>query len=173
MAEPIEAKRMRKVGFTQILGVSLVAYVCFAVGGLRTTAGDAKTIRDEIQARRFVLVDGAGKERGEFGIMQGGEPALRIWDEGRTMIATLEIDHAGMPRLAFESVGGAPLPVIALGVQDKRHPVFMLYDGDGRRRVGMAVGEAGAAIMGLYDTRKRNRCSLFFWICTSGEDRFR
>ena len=152
----VETRRSGSVAVTIL--VALAALLWLGLATQLVARGGVETGQREVRAQRFVVVDDAGNERAELGILASGQPSLRIWDEARTIAATLEIDQAGMPRLAFENIGGAPLT--ELGVLDKRYPVFILRSADGKRRLGVAVAEAGVVSIGLYDTHKRNRCSL-------------
>jgi len=103
----------------------------------------------EVRARRFVLIDASGKERGEFSMTPGGKPALRIWDRKATVSATVEIDPRGMPRVALQQTDGKPL--IEFGVLAKEHPVFLMHDGTGVRRVGFVVADQQEVAALLYD----------------------
>lgn len=154
----VQSKRGRKVSWSAAAFVLLAVCLLSGSGVLSTAHSHDKIIPSEIRARRFVVVDGAGNERGEFGISPSGLPAVRLWDERKTVVSKLEIDQMGMPRLAFETSAGASL--IDFGILERRHPVFILGDADGNRRLGMVVGQAGAVDIALYDTHKQNRCAV-------------
>jgi len=133
-----------------------VAWLVSGHDGVR--AGGENANAPEVRAQRFVVVDDSGKGRGEFGMRSNGEPVLRLWDRDVSISAMVEMDAYGMPRVAFETKNGTPLA--ELGVLDKRHPIFVLRDADGNRRLAMVVAEAGDVAFGLYDTDRTNRCSL-------------
>lgn len=154
----VESKRTGRMGWS--VTILLLLAVCFWLGSgvLSTADSEDKAIPSEIRARRFVVVDANGNERGELGMLPSGQPALRIWDERKTIVGTLEIDQAGMPRFAFEKSSGEPL--LELGVLDGEHPVLVLSDADGNRRLGIVVGKPGSVDIALYDTQQRNRCAI-------------
>jgi hypothetical protein len=112
----------------------------------------------EVRAQRFVLVDDAGTEQGEFGMTPKGEPVVRLWNKARGMAATLGIDEGGMPHVSLESFDGQP--VAEMIVLDKQIPAFVMNGADGRRRVGIVVTDGGMPFIGLYDNDKRNRCVI-------------
>jgi len=137
-----------------LAAVGLGALWLFSAHSSGNGKADVSTGR-EIRASRYILVDSAGKERGEFGMTADGEPALRVWDRESSVSATVEIDSRGMPRVALERSDGHPL--VELGVLDKEHPVFLMHDGAGVRRVGLVVaGEQEVATL-VYDGAGQQR----------------
>ena len=113
---------------------------------------------DEIRARRFVAVDDAGKVTAEFGMLSNGTPGMTVWDNKANVVAVLGVDNGGSPRFFFQSETGIPL--LSLGIGEKRFPVIMFNAPDGTRRLGMVLTDTGEVTLQLYDSTKQNRCAL-------------
>jgi hypothetical protein len=155
---PIELTHRGKANVVFVILAALGGFLWMGRDASFVARGGVDPVQSEVRAQRFVVVDSAGNERAELGIRPDGKPALRLWDDTRTLLAQLEIDQAGMPRLAFETGDGTPL--VQLGVLDKQYPVFIMGGADGKRGIGMAVGEGMAATIGLYDSKNTSRLRL-------------
>lgn len=154
----IEPGTRRRVGAAMTMFVALGAFLWMDRDARLVAQSQVETVQTEIRAQSFVVVDNAGKERGVFGILPSGQAGVRIWDAGKTIAATFEIDQRGMPRMAFEKTDGTPL--VQIGVYDKQYPVFILSDGAGIRRLGLAITNDGTINLILNDTSKKSKCRI-------------
>ena len=85
----------------------LMAVCLSLVFGLVALAyGEGRMVPQEMRAQRFVLVDDLGKERAELGIRANGEPRLTLWNQQRTVSASLGMDDAGRPHIALSTDNG-------------------------------------------------------------------
>lgn len=77
------------------LALAVVLVVAAGVPAWTWSAGSP----DELRAKRFVLVDDAGNDRGSFGLLVAGEPWLSLWNKAGDEVS-LVIDDEG-PRLSL------------------------------------------------------------------------
>jgi hypothetical protein len=132
--------------------------VCIILQTFATATQPKPAPSDEIRAARFVVANRAGQERGQFGVSDSGEVSLRMWDEGRTMEATVEIDAQGIPRVSLARFGREPLAEML--VFEGGHPLLILRDAEERRRFGIAVGDRNAIGLNFYDSNDVVRCRI-------------
>lgn len=107
----------------------LLAAMCAGyLGGLLSQVNrpaSAQAGNNVVTAKKFVLVDNAGKTRGEF-FVKDGDPGLRLLDgagKSRCELSLVEDDPSlelsdenGKPRGEFFLIGGSPM----LGLSDEK-----------------------------------------------------
>jgi hypothetical protein len=133
---------------------------------------------DVVRAKRFVVVDDAGQEVGEFGFDQGsvrlripgkrGEPGVFVGTHREGTRGVVLFDGAGQPIGEFILPGNDYPPLLrmrtreqAAGEQGRRLALYVapdgwpglsFYDKDGNtRRLGLYVGPDGTPGMALFD----------------------
>ena len=116
----VESNRTGKIRWSVTMLLPLVVCVLLGSGVLGTARSEDETVPKEIRARKFVVVDDNGKELAEFGVGSNGQPSMVVWNKGKSMVATMGMDDAGMPRFAFEKSSGEAL--LEFGVMDGRFP---------------------------------------------------
>lgn len=134
--------------------------VCFWLGSrvLGTANGQDRSVPGETRARKFVVVDDAGQERAQFGLVDDGEVGLVVWNEKKSAAVSVSIDRFGMPRVALENSKAQHL--LSLGILQDLYPVVLIADANGQRRLGLTVLEDGSVAFAMYDAEKRNRCAI-------------
>ena len=130
----------------------------FAVASEDAITNNGGDVSIEIRAQRFVVVDETGTERARFGILEHGEPGMIIWTKKKTAALTATIDRLGGPRVTLTERGGEDL--LTLGIANDRHPLLVMTDETGRRRLVIMAGTGAGASVGLYDAQQRNRCTI-------------
>ncbi|MCP4590267.1 MAG: hypothetical protein GY842_05965 [bacterium] len=140
--------------------VLLLIAVCLWLGSgaLSTAHSEDETAPAEVRASRFVVVDDEGKKRAEFGVLEDGEAKMVVWNQTRSTAVTVGMGRTGMPRITLENSKAEAL--LDLGILDDQYPVFVMRDANGRRRLGAMVPADGTTAIGLYDTKKGNRCTV-------------
>lgn len=154
----VESKTTGKMWWSLTMLVLLA--VCFWLGSGVVSTADSKdeTVPSEIRARKFVVVDGTGKKRAEFGIMEDGEARMVVWNKRKSTAMSVGVDHSGMPNIVFQNSKREAL--LELAMLDDKYPAFIMSDADGKRRLGMVVTESGLVTLRLYDTKKKDRCAI-------------
>ena len=138
-----------------ILFAGVCCWLCF--GAAFGAEGDGKAPK-EVRASRFVVIDDHGKERGELGLLPGGQVGVVIRGKDSGTALSLYFDDKGMPRFEFQNSKGEAL--LDLGLLDDQSPAFVMRDGEGRRRLGIIVTPRQTVAIGLYDMDKVDRCSI-------------
>ena len=146
-----------RLALTALLSTGAVVWV--GLGRPTTAQSNVRGVQNEVRARKFVVVDDAGTDLAELGILPDGGTRLIIRDKAKGTEVWLGTDDAGMPVLTLGRKSGEPL--MELGVLDGQSPVFLMRAADGKRRVGMVVTKSGSAGIGLYDAEGRNRGILY------------
>jgi hypothetical protein len=122
-----------------------------------TQANDALA-PTEIRAKRFVVVDSAGKDRAELGLLKEDEVGLIVWNKDRTASLTVGVDQSETPRMGFANREGYRL--LDLGLSENKAPVIALSDAEGRKRLGAIVTENGTVGIALYALKNHNQYAL-------------
>ncbi len=117
-------------------------------------------VAEVVKARRFEVVDAAGKVRAALGLLPLGEAALVLYEGSTrpsedaagkvgTMRAILHLDPDGRPflRLLDAPPGKA---AVNLGVRRDGMPDLVLWDPAGNQRVSLSVTRHGPALI-LWD----------------------
>ena len=98
---------------------------------LRGTPAQAQAgapVQDVVKAKRFDLVDDAGKPRASLGVMPGGAQGLLLFDDGGKPRASLGVSPDGSPSLfLFDSATKGRL-LLALTPDAEGSPGLWLYD---------------------------------------------
>ena len=124
-------RRVKRVAMLALAGVG--ASVALAGAALYAISATRALPRDGVlEARRFVLADGAGRPRAVLATQPSGAASFYITDGRGTPRATLGVGADGVP---------------ALG----------LGDGSGVLRAGIAVGADGGSDVGFFDARHHLR----------------
>ncbi len=83
-------------------------------------------VPDVVKARRFEVVDAAGKIRASLGVLPSGAPGLGLSDAAGDLRVTLAVNADGGPNLALFDAAGKLR--VALGVNPGRPPFLGLLD---------------------------------------------
>ena len=146
----------------------------------QTAAGK---VQDEVIAKKFVLVDGAGKTRaslqtttgpdgGEYPILtlvddkgqmraglclsKGGNPALSFYDDTRAYRLGVKLLEDGRPSVGVITPGKG---MVGLGIRQDGLG-FILADAAGKQRAGLVLLPDGTPQLGLYDAAGSPRAAL-------------
>lgn len=111
---------------------------------------------DEVQAERFVVVDGRGRARAALGVADG-RPVLELLDAGSGYAARLQSGQAG-PELRFDGPAGQLR--LGLGEVVRDGAGLSLYDADDRLRLGIALSRGTGTNFVLADASGRVRLAL-------------
>lgn len=140
-----ESRRLRRastallVAFAVLVGLGSVGgYIMWQRG---TTVG-----ADVVQARRFVLRDGAGRVRAMWGTTDDGSAQLVLQDHDGRPRARLSVLHDGSPGLALVDPDGRARAV--LGLLPDETISLVLADRQGRSRavLGLTAREASSLV---------------------------
>jgi len=113
-------------------------------------------VKDEVRAKRFVLVDDAGKERAALESFPDGQARLVV--RGKDKAATYcGIMSNGTAIVTLATPGGQR--VVELGTVDEA-PIVILRDASDKLRIGMTIGENGSAGVVIRDGQGAQRLSL-------------
>lgn len=136
----------------------VTACTWLAVESVSTAQHNGEDVPIEVRAQRFVVVDEAGKERAQFGILEHGEPGMTVWNKQKTSAVTVAIDRSGRPRISI--LNGKKEELLSLGIAEDKYPVLVMKDETGTRRVVITAGLGGEITIGLYDAKQKNRCTI-------------
>lgn len=146
VSEPTLVERLERVErenrWWKVVGVGVMTIMVLAL--LMGAAKPRVSVRDEVRARRFTLVDNKGKVRGIFGFSAIGSPVLFLFDDAT--ITLFDSERRPRARLAGGLVksglrlyakDGAPLA--DLYIEGGEWPRLSLFDKSGRRRAVLQV----------------------------------
>ena len=136
----------------------VTACTWLAVGAENTVQSDGEGVKIEVRAQRFIVVDKAGTERARLGILENGEAGMTIGNKEKTASVSIALDRFGGPRITLMNGKGEEL--FALGIMKDKHPVLVMSDEQGTRRLVMIVGSGGAVTIELNDTKQKGRCTI-------------
>jgi hypothetical protein len=165
-----EARALR--GKIRWLSLSLLAVVGVG-GGAAFQSGLFSGKAGPVEATHFVLVDGAGRQRGEWLVDGDGNARFSVMDQQQRGRLLLTVRSAGDPGLAlsnaagqrrialgllpdetaslvFADGGGIPRAVLGLTGDESANLVFA--DGAGNSRIGLGLDRNGAGSVLLPDT---------------------
>jgi hypothetical protein len=106
-------------------------------GGPAWAQGSAATVK-EVRAERFALVDASGRGRASLEIVEGGDSALRLFDESGKSRMILRMEH-GQPQIGLMDEAGVRRAELSLGtvpMSDGR-PSLWFTDAAGNSRASL------------------------------------
>ena len=111
----------------------------------------------ELHAKRFVLVDDAGKVRAVLGAATGADVSLGLFDNEGKLRSVLMVDADGIPRL--ELLGTDEMRRVVLSVLKGRSGLA-LFGEAARGGAVFDVAADGAVTLGLIGDKERTRAGL-------------
>jgi hypothetical protein len=142
-------RRSRRFGLFAFLGIGLL----FVMG--QTSTG---VVPEVIEARRFVVKDGRGKNLAALGTDSDGAPLLVLTNLDGGLGATFGVTAARRPTLTLYDRAGNSRAIMS--VDSEGSPSFSLNDRAGTPRVGLAVATQGSGGLVLYGDKNTARASL-------------
>ena len=119
----------------------------------QSAAAQAKepAVPDVVRARRFEVVDAAGKERALLAVYPDGNLGLMLFDAARKLRALLALHPEGDPGLMLFDAAGKVRGVLAVRPGGGRGPGLVLLDAAGKVRAGLGVDPDGNGSFKLFD----------------------
>lgn len=127
------------------------------VGLLGATSPGSGTVADEIRARRFILVDDAGRDHAALGIEPGGAAGLAFAGPDGKLRALLGIEGDGSGFLGLADRSGTLR--VMLGAMEGSAGLN-LADRAGKDRAGLVIAPDGTGGLTLSDPSGRARAVL-------------
>jgi len=124
----------------------------------QSAAAQAPAVPDVVRARRFEVVDAAGKPRAVLRVYSDGSPGLAFSDAAGKARAVLGVFSDGSPGLSFSDAAGKARAV--LGVLHDGGPSLAFRDAAGKVRAAMHMTEDGNPSLRLEDKNGKPRAVL-------------
>ena len=116
-------------------------------------------VADVVRARRFEVVDAAGKERAVLGVFSDDVTALRVYDAtGKMMLMGLGVTRDDEAGLGLRDAAGKLRA--GLNVTSDGSPLLLLLDAAEKARAGLRILPTGVPMLDLNDTAGEIRMSL-------------
>lgn len=120
-------------------------------------AQDGPVVPEVMQAKRFEMVDDAGKVRAVLGMGEQGDEGLALMNARGVIRAALLLQEDS-PRLSLADTTGRVRT--SLLVQADNTPALGMTDAQGKRRVELAVGKDAATAFNICDASEKPRIGL-------------
>lgn len=142
------------------LAFGLVLLVGGRLWRLQTATAQAKepAVAQVVKARRFEVVDAAGKLRVTLGMNPNGAPSVMVFDGAGRPRAGLMVGPGEGSILGLYDVAGKPR--VALGMNPDGSLGLGMRDAAGETRAALAVRPDVGPVLGLYDAAGKARASL-------------
>ena len=144
------------------LGILAMVFIAATLGGgvagylISAATVEAAAAPRVVSARKFVLLDQAGKTRAQLDITNRGVAQLAIMDGSGALRAGLGVARDGAPGLGlYDSKGKTRVEVAYIA----ESPRIRVFSGEGTPVIAFGVGPAGGAGMALYDRSGKERAS--------------